>query len=90
VLSTTEGEDKPLKYPSIFFKSELMVLTRIDPLSYAPFSAERAKENARRLHSQMEVLEVSSTRGEGLDRWMEWPQKRQQQKTEKLLTALGG
>jgi len=68
VLSTTEGEDKPVKYPSIFFKSELMVLTRIDPLSYAPFSAERAKENARRLHSQMEVLEVSSTRGEGLDR----------------------
>jgi hydrogenase nickel incorporation protein HypB len=42
VLSPTEGEDKPLKYPSIFFKSELMVLTRIDPLSYVPFSAERA------------------------------------------------
>jgi hypothetical protein len=38
----------------------------------------------------MEVLEVSSTRGEGLDRWIEWAQKRQQQKTEKLLTALGG
>ena len=78
LLSTTEGEDKPLKYPSIFFKSELMVLTKIDLLPYVPFSAELAKENARRVHPQMEILELSSTTGEGLDRWMEWLQARQQ------------
>src|SRR6516225_7214929 len=77
LLSTTEGEDKPLKYPSIFFKSELMVLTKIDLLPYVPFKAELAKENARRVHPQMEIIEVSSTTGEGLEQWMEWLTARQ-------------
>ena len=89
LLSTTEGEDKPLKYPSIFFKSELMVLTKIDLLPYVPFSAELAKENARRVHPGMEILELSSTTGEGLDAWMKWLERRQQQKAEKVLTELG-
>ncbi len=89
LLSTTEGEDKPLKYPSIFFKSELMVLTKIDLLPYVPFSAELAKENARRVHPGMEIIEVSSTTGEGLDAWMKWLERRQRQKAETVLTALG-
>jgi hydrogenase nickel incorporation protein HypB len=80
LLSTTEGEDKPLKYPSIFFKSELMVLTKIDLLPYVPFKAEVAKENARRVHPQMEIIEVSSTTGDGLDRWMSWLEKRREHK----------
>ena len=88
LLSTTEGEDKPLKYPSIFFKSELMVLTKIDLLPYVPFSAELAKENAQRVHPQMEILEVSSTTGEGLTAWMEWLQTRQQQKSKAVATTL--
>ena len=83
LLSTTEGEDKPLKYPSIFFKSELMVLTKIDLLPYVPFKAELAKENARRVHPQMEILEVSSTTGEGLDAWMAWLEARQRKAKEK-------
>ncbi|HEX8896609.1 MAG TPA: hydrogenase nickel incorporation protein HypB, partial [Terriglobales bacterium] len=77
LLSTTEGEDKPLKYPSIFFKSELMILTKIDLLPYVPFKSEVAKENARRVHPQMGILEVSSTTGEGLDAWMDWITARQ-------------
>ena len=77
LLSTTEGEDKPLKYPSIFFKSELMILTKIDLLPYVPFKSEVAKENARRVHPQMGILEVSSTTGEGLDAWMDWIAARQ-------------
>ena len=89
LLSTTEGEDKPLKYPSIFFKSELMLLTKIDLLPYVPFSAELAKENARRVHPQMEILEVSSTTGEGLDAWMEWLRKRQQKKTDMAVARSG-
>jgi hydrogenase nickel incorporation protein HypB len=76
LLSTTEGEDKPLKYPSIFFKSELMVLTKIDLLPYVPFKADLARENARRVHPQMEILELSSTTGEGLDAWMNWLEAR--------------
>ena len=78
LLSTTEGEDKPLKYPSIFFKSELMLLTKIDLLPYVPFKADAAKENARRVHPGMEIIDVSSTTGEGLDKWMEWLTLRRQ------------
>ncbi len=78
LLSTTEGEDKPLKYPSIFFKSELMLLTKIDLLPYVPFSADLARENARRVHPGMEIIDVSSTTGEGLDRWLEWLKARQE------------
>ena len=84
LLSTTEGEDKPLKYPSIFFKSELMLLTKIDLLPYVPFNAEVARENARRVHPGMEIIDVSSTSGAGLDRWMEWLQGRQQKAKNKL------
>src|SRR5215471_9740067 len=83
LLSTTEGEDKPLKYPSIFFKSELMLLTKIDLLPYVPFQAEVAKENARRVHPQMEILEVSSTTGEGLEAWMNWLTTRRKKAKEK-------
>ena len=54
-------------------------MTKIDLLPYVPFSAALAKENARRVHPQMEILEVSSTTGEGVDRWMEWLRIRQQQ-----------
>src|ERR1019366_8223500 len=87
LLSTSEGEDKPLKYPSIFFKSELMLLTKIDLLPYVPFNADVARENARRVHPQMEIIDVSSTTGEGLDRWMEWLRARQERAKAKLHTA---
>src|ERR1039458_6860830 len=87
LLSTTEGEDKPLKYPSIFFKSELMLLTKIDLLPYVPFSADVARENARRVHPQLAIIDVSSTTGEGLDRWMEWLRARQERAKTKLQTA---
>ena len=89
LLSVTEGEDKPLKYPSIFFKSELMLLTKIDLLPYVPFSAELAKENAHRVHPQMEILELSSTTGEGLDAWMEWLRKRQRKKVDMAVARSG-
>jgi len=50
LLSVTEGDDKPLKYPSIFFKSDLFILTKIDLLPYVPFSAEVVEANARLVH----------------------------------------
>jgi len=76
VLSVTEGEDKPLKYPGIFYKSELMILNKIDLLPYVPFKAELAEENARSIHPGMEILEVSCTTGAGLDRWQTWLEER--------------
>jgi len=78
LLSVTEGEDKPLKYPSIFFKSELMVLTKTDLLPYVPFDAATAVENARRVHPDMEVVIVSCQTGHGLDDWFKWLERRRQ------------
>jgi hydrogenase nickel incorporation protein HypB len=76
VLSTAEGEDKPLKYPSIFFKSALMILNKIDLLPYVKFDSEQAKQNARRVHPEMEIVEVSCTTGAGLDQWLDWLNRR--------------
>ena len=72
LLSVTEGEDKPLKYPATFHHADLMVLNKIDLLPYVPFQAEVAKENARRVQPGIEILDVSCTTGEGLDRWRAW------------------
>ena len=72
LLSVTEGEDKPLKYPSIFLKASLLVLTKVDLLPYVPFDMEAAKANARQIHPGMEILEVSCTTGKGMDEWRAW------------------
>ena len=72
LLSVTEGEDKPLKYPSIFFKSELLVLTKTDLLPYVPFDIAKAEENARKVHPGMEIVRVSCTAGDGLKEWLQW------------------
>ena len=72
ILSVTEGEDKPLKYPSIFFKSELLILSKVDLLPYVPFNIEAAEQNARRIHPGLEVLRISCARQEGLDAWLAW------------------
>lgn len=76
VLSVTEGEDKPLKYPSIFFKSDLLVLSKVDLLPYVPFDLSEATENARRVHPGMEILKVSCLVGNGLHEWMTWLEHR--------------
>jgi len=76
LLSVPEGEEKPLKYPGIFFKSKLMVLTKTDLLPYVPFRLEDAIANARTIQPDIEILQVSNTTGEGLDKWMEWVERR--------------
>lgn len=78
VLSVTEGEEKPLKYPSMFFKSELMLLNKIDLLPHVPFDLEAARENARKVHPQMPILEISAHTGEGMDQWIEWLRTRKE------------
>jgi len=72
LLSVTEGEDKPLKYPATFHHADLMVLNKIDLLPYVPFKADVAKENARRVQPDIEILDVSCTTSEGIDRWRAW------------------
>ena len=76
VLSVTEGEDKPLKYPATFHHADLMVLNKIDLLPYVPFQADLAKENARRVQPEIEILDVSCTTGQGLDAWRAWLEAR--------------
>jgi hydrogenase nickel incorporation protein HypB len=72
VLSVAEGEDKPLKYPGIFRKSELMILNKTDLLPYVPFDLPAARQNARGIHPEIEILELSCQTGAGLEAWMQW------------------
>lgn len=72
LLSVTEGEDKPLKYPGAFFKSKVMILNKVDLLPYVPFDAHAARENARRINPDILTFETSCTSGVGLPAWNEW------------------
>lgn len=70
ILSVTEGEDKPLKYPEMFRVSDIMILNKIDLLPYVPFDIDRCEEYARRVNPHIRILRVSATTGEGLDAWL--------------------
>lgn len=72
VLSVTEGEDKPLKYPDMFAASRLMLLNKVDLLPYLSFDTARAIEFARRVNPDIEAMQVSATKGTGLDAWLDW------------------
>ena len=72
VLSVTEGDDKPLKYPDMFAASTLMVINKVDLLPYVDFDVARCIEAARRVNPDIDVLSVSATSGEGIDAWIDW------------------
>lgn len=72
ILSVTEGEDKPLKYPDMFAAAGLMLLNKIDLLPYVGFDVEQAIDYARRVNPGIQVLSVSTTTGQGLDAWYAW------------------
>ncbi|MBP1653132.1 MAG: hypB [Bacteroidetes bacterium] len=72
VMSVTEGDDKPLKYPDMFHTSHLCIINKIDLLPYVPFSLDKAIANAKRINPKLEVITLSCTSGEGLDKWYQW------------------
>jgi hydrogenase nickel incorporation protein HypB len=72
LLSVTEGEDKPLKYPGIFHRASLMILTKTDLLPHVEFDPNLALENARKIHPEIDYLALSSKTGEGFDQWLAW------------------
>ena len=72
VLSVTEGEDKPLKYPDMFAAASLMLLNKVDLLPYVDFDVDKAVAAARRVNPAIAVLQVSATKGLGMDAWVEW------------------
>lgn len=72
VLSVTEGEDKPLKYPHMFAAASIMLLNKIDLLPYLKFDVEKCLACAREVNPSIEIFLVSATSGEGMDRWLDW------------------
>ena len=72
ILSVTEGEDKPLKYPDMFRAADVMLLNKCDLLPYLTFDADLAVANARRVNPDIKVIRVSATSGEGMDEWLDW------------------
>ncbi|MCQ9375424.1 hydrogenase nickel incorporation protein HypB [Methyloversatilis sp. XJ19-13] len=76
ILSVTEGEDKPLKYPDMFAASALMLVNKIDLLPYLNFDIERCIAFARRVNPAIEVIRVSATTGEGMGDWLAWMEAR--------------
>jgi hydrogenase nickel incorporation protein HypB len=76
VLSVAEGEEKPLKYPAMFHRSELLILNKIDLLPYVPFDLAKARQNAQLVHPGIETIELSCVTGEGLPEWQAWLDKR--------------
>ena len=72
IISVTEGDDKPLKYPTMFETSDICVINKTDLLPYVDFDVQRSKEYALRIHPNLKFFEVSAKTGEGLQEWIEW------------------
>lgn len=72
IVSVTEGDDKPIKYPHMFRASTLLLLNKIDLLPYVQFDVERCLEYARQVNPRLRMLQVSATRGDGLAEWYAW------------------
>lgn len=78
ILSVTEGEDKPLKYPDMFHAADLLLLNKIDLLPYLQFDVDKCIEYARRINPGIKVLQVSATSGENMESWYQWIRATQQ------------
>ncbi len=72
IMSVTEGDDKPLKYPHMFRAADLMVVNKVDLAPYVPFDIDACIANARQIKPGLEALRVSALRGDGLDTWYDW------------------
>lgn len=77
VISVTEGDDKPLKYPTMFETSQLCIINKTDLLPYVNFDVEKAKEYALRINPNLEFIELSATMGIGFNVWLDWLEKKQ-------------
>jgi hydrogenase nickel incorporation protein HypB len=87
LIASTEGDDKPKKYPRMFLTSELMLISKSDLLPYVPFSIEAVTKDAREVNPKIEVLTLSSTSGEGLEAWCEWLLERVEEKKMEALAV---
>ena len=72
VVSTTEGDDKPAKYPQMFAASQVMIVNKLDLLPYVDYNVEKVKRQALAINPHLRIFEVSCRTGAGLDAWCEW------------------
>ncbi|HLJ32891.1 MAG TPA: hydrogenase nickel incorporation protein HypB [Ktedonobacteraceae bacterium] len=72
VVSTTEGDDKPAKYPQMFAVSQVMIINKLDLLPYVEYSLEKVKRQALAINPHLRIFELSCRTGEGLDAWCAW------------------
>ena len=76
ILSVTEGEDKPLKYPDMFSVADLVIFNKIDLLPYVNFDLARSIELCKKIKPTVQTLALSATKGEGLEQWVKWLEER--------------
>ena len=76
IISVTEGDDKPIKYPDMFHSSHLCIINKVDLLPYVQFDVEKAKEYALRVNHHLEFIELSATSGQGMEQWYAWLRKK--------------
>ncbi|HFC00737.1 MAG TPA: hydrogenase accessory protein HypB [Phaeodactylibacter sp.] len=72
LIATTEGDDKPKKYPRMFLTSEMMLISKVDLLPYLPFSVDAVIADARDINPNIKVLEIGTTKGIGIEEWCNW------------------
>lgn len=87
ILSVTEGDEKPLKYPLMFRESVLLLINKIDLLQHTNFNLEEAKANARRVNPDLEIMDICGTTGQGIEAWISWLSQRYQSKHGNLRSA---
>ncbi|MDD5571081.1 MAG: hydrogenase nickel incorporation protein HypB [Bacteroidales bacterium] len=75
IISVTEGEDKPLKYPNMFMTSDICIINKTDLLPHVDFDVKKAKEYALRVNHHLEFFEISVKTGDGMNKWYEWLKK---------------
>ena len=88
ILSVTEGDDKPIKYPDAFAAADLMVISKTDLLPHVDFDVERCVEHAKCINPDIEVIELSAKTGDGLELWTDWVEARHRQSLETERQAL--
>ena len=72
IMSVTEGDDKPIKYPDMFHTSGVCIINKTDLLPYVSFDMDKAIENAVKINPKLQFFQVSCTTGEGMDKWYDW------------------
>ena len=87
ILSVTEGDEKPLKYPLMFRESSLLIINKVDLLPFTNFNMDEAKANALKMNPNLGIVEVSTTTGQGIEDWISWLKQCWQNRVESLRSA---